>query len=61
MLLYLDALRNKKKIEISSRQALLEVVQSGGKNLEVAVMRTGSKLEMMEVMPTQFVREKWLH
>ena len=58
MLLYLDALRNKKKIEISSRQALLEVVQSGGKNLEVAVMRTGSKLEMMEVMPTQFLREK---
>ena len=51
-------MRNKKKIEISSRQALLEVVQSGGKNLEVAVMRTGSKLEMMEVMPTQFLREK---
>lgn len=30
-------------------KALLEVVQSGGKNLEVAVMRKGSGLQMMEV------------
>jgi hypothetical protein len=30
-------------------QALLEVVQSGGKNLEVAVMRKGSGLQMLEV------------
>ncbi len=32
-------------------QALLEVVQSGGKNLEVAVMRRGSGLQMLEVRP----------
>jgi len=30
-------------------KALLEVVQSGGKNLEVAVMRKDAKLSMMEV------------
>jgi hypothetical protein len=30
-------------------QALLEVVQSGGKNLEVAVMRKGAGLQMLEV------------
>lgn len=30
-------------------KSLLEVVQSGGKNLELAVMRRGSPLEMMEV------------
>ena len=30
-------------------KALLEVVQQGGKNLEVAVMRKGQKMEMMKV------------
>ena len=30
-------------------KALLEVVQQGGKNLEVAVMRKGKKMEMMKV------------
>merc|ERR1711874_225645 len=30
-------------------KALLEVVQSGGKNLEIAVMKKGEKMRMMEL------------
>jgi len=37
-----------KTVKLAIR-ALLEVVQSGGKNLEIAIMRPGQPLQMMEV------------
>ena len=36
-------------------QALLEVVQSGGKNLEICVMETGDKSRMLEVAEIEAV------
>nr|QBH74321.1 proteasome subunit alpha type [Isotomurus palustris] len=43
-----DAVSEEKTIKLAIR-ALLEVVQSGGKNLEIAVMRKDQKMQMLDV------------
>lgn len=52
-----DVTTEAKTVKLAIR-ALLEVVQSGGKNLEIAVMRQGQPMRMMDVdVIDQFVKE----
>jgi len=52
-----DVTTEAKTVKLAIR-ALLEVVQSGGKNLEIAVMKKGEPMKMMDVdIIDQFVKE----
>ena len=44
-----DDLEDEEKVIKLAIRALLEVVQSGSKNLELAIMRRGQRMKMLEV------------